>query len=496
MEPKTALLIGRFQPFHLGHLYLVKKALAVADRIVVGIGSANLYDSNNPLDWKTRHSMLKAVFYKERLEDKVREIVPLDDFFNDEKWLNNVKLKMGKFDCVVGNNEWVNRIMKKGGYDVVKVPYYKRYLYEGEKIRGLLMSGGMWEKRVPGYLINFIRENLTMNLESVALGGTFDRFHKGHRAMLDRAFTVSKTVSIGVATEELYKDKFLGGTIEPFTVRKKYVRDYLSKKNWLDRAKIIGFSDFKGPLDKKKSVEGIIVSRQTLPNAIRINRMREDARIPALKTIIVEDVLASDGKMISSARIRGGEMDREGITYSSHFKKILLLPEALRSELRRPLGKVVKGKIEDRKKIARALTNMINKTKPVLTIAVGDIIAASLEEVGLFPDVKIVDFRSRRTLIPNFNGNVGNGPINKSGTINPDAVTAISVAIKESLRKKTPETVKINGEEDLLALPAILLAPLGSMVLYGHWELGVVVVQIDEMIKRKIVEILTGFIAS
>lgn len=493
MKPKTALLIGRFQPFHLGHLYLVKKALAVADRVIIGIGSANLYDSNNPLDWRVRRNMLKAVFYKEGLSEKIEKIVPLDDFFNDEKWLNNVKQKIGKFDCVVGNNQWVNRIMKRGGYGVVRVPYYKRYLYEGEKIRELLVSGGSWERRVPQYLVSFIRDNLTINISNVALGGTFDRFHKGHRAMLDRAFTVGRTVSVGIATEALYKDKYLSGEIEPFVKRKKSVRDYLFMKGWLDRSRIISFSDFKGPLDKKKSVEAIVVSRQTLPNAMRINKLREDNKLPRLRTIMVEDVMANDGKIISSARIRRGEIDREGIGYLSYFSRTLMLPEKLRSNLRKPLGKVVKGRIEDRKKTAGSLVKMIKEMDPGLIIAVGDIIAGSLEEVGLFPDVKIIDFRSRRESIQGIDNEQAEGVINKSGTINSAAASEIFGVIKEVLHKKMPTTVKITGEEDLLALPAILFAPLGSLVLYGHWELGVVAVKVDEEIKKKIVQILTGF---
>lgn len=492
MKYKTALLIGRFQPFHLGHLYLIKKALSVAEKIVIGIGSANIYDANNPLDWKTREKILKAVIYKENIDLRVSKIVPLDDFFNDEKWLKNVNNKIGGFDLVVGNNDWVNRIMEKGGFEVLRVPYYKRYLYEGEKIRKLLVEGKNWQKRVPPYLVKYIADNLTENVESVVLGGTFDHLHKGHRAMLDKAFTIGKRVTVGVATEELYKKKHLSDKIESFSVRKKSVRDYLNKRGWLKKAKIIAFSHFKGPLDKKKDVQAIVVSKQTLPNALRINALRDENRLKPIRTVVIEDVLSEDGKLISSERVRRGEIDREGKSYLRLFKKTLKLPEIMREHLRKPLGKVIRGSFKNQEGIAKKVVGLIKKLKPTVMIAVGDIISTSIEEAGLTAEIKVIDYRSRRLEIEK-QKTPGKEYVNDPGTINKESVAGINKGIYDFLTTYEPNVVKIKGEEDLLALPAILLAPLGSVVLYGHWQLGVVVVEVNEKMKDKIVKIIGSF---
>ncbi len=496
MKYKNALLIGRFQPFHLGHLYLINKALEVAEKVVIGIGSANIYDSDNPLDWKTREKILKSVFYKEGLGSRILKVVPLDDFFNDEKWLTNVKTKVGTFDLVVGNNDWVNRIMEKGGYEVLRVPYYKRFLYEGEKIRKLLIQGGNWQERVPAYLVRFIGDNLTANIDRVVLGGTFDRFHKGHRAMLNRAFTIGKRVTVGIATEELYNKKFLSDKIETLSVRKKSVRQYLTDKGWIGRAKIITFSHFKGPLDKKKDVSAIVVSKQTLPNALRINRLRLGNNLPPLRTVVVEDVLSADGKIISSERIRRGEIDREGKVYLDYFSNTLILPEKVRSELRNPLGKVIRGSHMEEKKITKKIISMVKEIKPIMLIAVGDIIANSMDKYGLSPDIKIMDFKSRRAVIPEEKGGKiirGKVHVNDPGTVNPKSVLGINRAINQFLSTYEPQVVKIRGEEDLLALPAILLSPLGSIILYGHWKLGVIMVEVDESKKADIIELLKKF---
>jgi len=89
---KIALIVGRFQPFHKGHLFLIKKALEKADKIIIGIGSANITDENNPIDYETRRKIIRAVAYKEKFENRLIKIVPLDDFFDDEKWLENISI--------------------------------------------------------------------------------------------------------------------------------------------------------------------------------------------------------------------------------------------------------------------------------------------------------------------------------------------------------------------------------------------------------------------
>jgi len=62
MDYHVALIVGRFQPFHKGHLFLIKKALEKADKIIVGIGSANITDENNPIDYETRKKVITLFF--------------------------------------------------------------------------------------------------------------------------------------------------------------------------------------------------------------------------------------------------------------------------------------------------------------------------------------------------------------------------------------------------------------------------------------------------
>jgi nicotinamide-nucleotide adenylyltransferase len=511
MDNHIALIVGRFQPFHKGHLYLIKKALKIADKITIGIGSANISDENNPLDFETRKKIIKAVAYKEKIEEKIIKIVPLDDFFDDKKWLENVKKQIGDFDVVLGNNDWTNNILEKAGYKVIKVDYLKRGVYEGWRIRKLIREGKKWQDRVPKYIVSWLhgfiakKDNETIKqLNNVVLGGTFDHFHKGHQALLEKAFAVGKKVTIGIATEKIYKNKLLSETIEPFAIRKKSVSEFLKKKGWLSRAKIISFSHFTGGADKEKNIEAIIVSKRSYPNALKINQLREKNHLQTLRIVIIPDVLADDEDLISSERIRVGEIDRKGIifglkSYTLHPTTYeLIMPESLRTTLQKPLGKISKsvGVIH-----VLPAGRQESPKKPTMIIAVGDIIVNSLLEKGIDPDVKIIDFRSRRKRTDLFAKHqlVKKGPsLNKPGTINLKTAEVLRQMIRSRsvLNKDGPYNswLVVDGEEDLLALPAILFAPLGSLVLYGHWQHGVIGVVITEKIKEKVRNIIKKFL--
>jgi pantetheine-phosphate adenylyltransferase len=493
---------------------LIKKALKKADKIIIGIGSANVSDENNPIDFETRKKTIKAVAYKEKFEDKLIKTISLDDFFDDKKWLENLKKQVGKFDLSLGNNDWTNKILKKAGYKVMKVDYFKRSLYEGWRIRKLIKEGKDWQDRVPKYLISNIKDQISplrqgfegqakihiknQKYKHIVLGGTFDRFHLGHQAIINKAFSIGKKVTIGLATEKLYRKKFLNKIIEPYPKRKKTLERYINYHFGCGRLKIGAISDIYGPLKTARNVEAIIVSKRTYPNALKINQLREKNKLPLLRIIIIDDVLADDGKIISSKRIRLGEIDREGKVMGYELgvrgKKELNLPENLREELRKPLGKIFKDE--------KSLLRCIDTSKHTLIIAVGDIIVDALLKVGIDPDVKIIDFRSRRKRTDlcirtdPYTGHFykGQSLVNNPGTINLKAAETIREKIKQSLHKKQKSWIVIEGEEDLLALPAILFAPLNSLVLYGHWEHGIIAVEVDEKMKNKIKNIINKFV--
>jgi nicotinamide-nucleotide adenylyltransferase len=154
---KLGLVIGRFQPFHLGHKYLIEKALEISDKIIIGIGSSNISDKDNPYPTEKRKKFLEKFIHEEGLENKIINIIPIVDHPDDDVWLEKLLKKTGKFDASIGDNEWVNGIFEKAGIPVVRVGHLKRSILEGTKIRGLMKNKKPWEKRVPKYLVEDLK---------------------------------------------------------------------------------------------------------------------------------------------------------------------------------------------------------------------------------------------------------------------------------------------------------------------------------------------------
>lgn len=163
---KRALYIGRFQPFHLGHLYSLEKTVELADGVVVGIGSSNKSgEQDNPLLYRIREKMVEEVLKEEGLSNVVK-IVGIGDFPSDNDWLKEVEKVAGDFDVVVGNNEWTNGILQEAGYSVYETGLYNRDELEGVKIREMIRVGDVnWQGRVPEYIIPVIQGSIDVFLD-------------------------------------------------------------------------------------------------------------------------------------------------------------------------------------------------------------------------------------------------------------------------------------------------------------------------------------------
>jgi len=152
---ETALFIGRFQPFHNGHLYSLKKCLEVADKVIVGIGSSQESGTeSNPWSFEERVKMIGGL---QGLSLQV-EIVAIPDTPEDENWVENVSKIVSKENSViVSNNEWVTRLMGGVGYQIYETGLYNRDELEGVKIRELMRKGDTgWKLRVPKTVVSNI----------------------------------------------------------------------------------------------------------------------------------------------------------------------------------------------------------------------------------------------------------------------------------------------------------------------------------------------------
>ncbi|MGD2066811.1 MAG: pantetheine-phosphate adenylyltransferase [Candidatus Bathyarchaeota archaeon] len=148
--------------------------------------------------------------------------------------------------------------------------------------------------------------------ETVAVGGTFDLFHKGHRALLRKAFKVGSRVLIGLCSDDFVKKMRKPHGIASYSKRLEELEKLLKRKGVLERAEISSLDDEYGLTLSDKRIDAIVVSKETEPRAHKINSKRQSLGMAPLPIVIVKMVLSEDLYPISSTRIWFEEIDREG----------------------------------------------------------------------------------------------------------------------------------------------------------------------------------------
>jgi pantetheine-phosphate adenylyltransferase len=145
----------------------------------------------------------------------------------------------------------------------------------------------------------------------VAMGGTFDIVHRGHLALLSRAFEISDKVIIGLTSDELAAKK---GKIPNNDYKKRFENLTLSiSKEFQNHSfQISKLDDDFGPAVLEKGVEALVVSGETSNQGNVLNELREKKKLPPVQFITVSMILAKDGERISSTRIKNSEIDTEG----------------------------------------------------------------------------------------------------------------------------------------------------------------------------------------
>ncbi len=143
MKKTVALFVGRFQPFHKGHLHAIKYILANFDQVIIGIGScdkSNTFD--NPFSFKERKAMIE--------ECGVRcKFIDIEDVNDDKKWVKSITKRI-KFNVVVTGNDWVKKCFLNLGYKVIEPDFLELEKYNATKIREMILKdNNCWKELVP-----------------------------------------------------------------------------------------------------------------------------------------------------------------------------------------------------------------------------------------------------------------------------------------------------------------------------------------------------------
>ena len=148
-----------------------------------------------------------------------------------------------------------------------------------------------------------------MSEKAIIVGGTFGFMHKGHRALLGKAFRIGDSVYIGLTTDAYVKRKRHGGLIPKYAARKRALERFA--RSFGKPFGIKPLEDRFGP-STTGDFYAMVVSKETKPTALEINRIRKGSGLRPLRIAQVRRVLAEDGMPISTLRIIRREIDGEG----------------------------------------------------------------------------------------------------------------------------------------------------------------------------------------
>lgn len=147
---------------------------------------------------------------------------------------------------------------------------------------------------------------------TVLVGGTFDKLHKGHRALIMKAFETGRRVMIGLSSDRLARELQKNHDVATYEERLKELRDFLRKQKVLERAKIVPLDTAYGITLSTTVADALVVSKETKPVGIDINKKRKANGLKPLNLVVIDMIPAEDQVPISTTRIRDGEIDREG----------------------------------------------------------------------------------------------------------------------------------------------------------------------------------------
>ena len=322
------------------------------------------------------------------------------------------------------------------------------------------------------------------------VGGTFDRLHSGHEILLRAALDAANFVEVWVSDNEMASSK--SNHIQSAEVRMEGVR------HWADshsegRLLVYSLQDQFGPAAIREDCDVIVCTPETELMCDVINDQRLSNGLEPLEIVVVPHLLDSEGEILSTSRIRAGRIDRTGLAWlnvesrnSTH-----MMSKELESEFKQPMGILYEGP-EEHTEVALSAALRENPRLGIL-VAVGDVTVAGLLEMGITPDLGIVDGITKRL---EFTGELDLSEFdyvitaeNPAGQLTPSLIAAID----EALHSDGRICIKVEGEEDLAPLIIHLLAPLGALLLYGQPSKGVVARETDEVVKSRCRSLLERF---
>ena len=154
--------------------------------------------------------------------------------------------------------------------------------------------------------------------DKVVFAGTFDHLHEGHKHLLRTAIRLGKKVAIGLTSDTMLQHKSKKHLVQSYRRRHSELEEFLKSECDVSRCSIFPIDTKEGGADVMEDLHALIVSDEisVVQNAFEINEKRSENGLRRFHIIVVPRVRTSDGRPLSSSRIRDGEeFDSENLVY-------------------------------------------------------------------------------------------------------------------------------------------------------------------------------------
>ena len=156
---KRGLFVGRFQPFHKGHLEAIKDVLKEIDELVIVIGSTQYsHRKDNPFTAGERVTMIRKALEEAQIPAVRWWIIPVPDVHVHMVWVAEVLGYVPKFDVVYSNEPLTKRLFLEAGFKVKPFPLHKREVYSATEVRERMLKEKDWKTLVPISVVKVIEE--------------------------------------------------------------------------------------------------------------------------------------------------------------------------------------------------------------------------------------------------------------------------------------------------------------------------------------------------
>jgi len=329
------------------------------------------------------------------------------------------------------------------------------------------------------------------------IGGTFDRFHKGHISLINQSLKYCNKLEIWITTDNIAKIK--DPIIQSWDDRQAEILKH-TESFFPSRITFGKLKDSFGPAPSHDLAEVIFCTEDNIKNCEKINILRLKNELPKLSIVELKLENAWDERPISSSRIRIGEIDRNGKKWYPEqiIQSPIKITKKAEGKLKRPYGELIIGPENDisvaMEEVKRKISNTIG---PI--ICVGDVTVLGAQLVKNRMDIALVDGKTKRKEWKDA-GNIDNSKFsnflscsNPPGQLTPSLLKSCEMAVESWKEDNTQSIIEVEGEEDLAPLILHLLSPLGGIILYGQPGKGVVIREVSEESKNHCQLILSNF---